>query len=149
MKNHRLNRHLTFCLLANFACFCRLLFFFKINFLKKSLRNTISVWNGLDPDQAGRSVRSDLGQSCLQGLLCDGMLPLGIIDLYTHFSLFNTETNSVDHDTIRRYMYQLCNAYYYKTNLSEQKYNLNIWWGSQCGDPESFVRELFLIDIPL
>ena len=50
-------------MLGNFLCFfCRLLTFFKINFLKKkSFRNTIGVSNGLDPDQDRHSVGPDLG----------------------------------------------------------------------------------------
>ena len=100
------------------------IFFQNQLFKKKSLRNTISVSNGFDPDQVARSVRSDLGPSCLQGLLEDGqLLPLGI-DLYTNCSLFNAETNSVDQVTI--HWFQLCNANYHETSLSEQKYNLNI-----------------------
>ena len=52
-----------FCMLGNFSCVCcRLLTFFKINFLKKkSFRNTIGVSNGLDPDQDRHSVGPDLG----------------------------------------------------------------------------------------
>ena len=44
-----------------FMTFCRLLTFFKINFFKNSLRNTIRILNSLDPDQAGHSVGPDLG----------------------------------------------------------------------------------------
>ena len=56
------------CLLGNFACFfCRLLSF-KINFSKNSLRNTIRVSNGLDPDKARHFVGSDLGPNDLQML---------------------------------------------------------------------------------
>ena len=36
-------------------------FFFKINFFKKSFKNTIRVSNSLDPDQARHVVRPDLG----------------------------------------------------------------------------------------
>ena len=44
---------LPLCLLGNFSCsFCRLLIFFKINFFKNSIRNTIKVSNSFDPDQA-------------------------------------------------------------------------------------------------
>ena len=43
-------------------------FFFKMNFLKKSFRDTIRVSNGLDPDQDRRSVGPDLGPNCLQRL---------------------------------------------------------------------------------
>ena len=35
-------------------------------FLKKSFRNTITVSNRLDPDQAQQNVRPDLGSNCLQ-----------------------------------------------------------------------------------
>ena len=48
--------------------FCRLLIFFKINFLKNSFRNTIRMSNGLDPDQAGQFVGPDLGPNCLPRL---------------------------------------------------------------------------------
>ena len=40
--------------------------------LKISFRNTISVSNGLDPDQARLFVGSDLDPNCLQRLSADG-----------------------------------------------------------------------------
>ena len=43
-------------------------FFPKSTFLKNSFRNTISVLNSLDPDQARRFVGPDLSPKCLQGL---------------------------------------------------------------------------------
>ena len=43
--------------------FCRLL---KVNFVKNSFRNTNRVANNLDPNQARRFIRPDLGQNCLQ-----------------------------------------------------------------------------------
>ena len=61
---------LTLCLLGN-SCFCLLLTFFKINFLKKKFRNTIRVSNSLDSDQARRYVGPDLGPICLQRLSAD------------------------------------------------------------------------------
>ena len=46
--------------------------FFKINFfLKNSFRNTISLSNSLDPDQARHFVGPDLGPKCLQRLSAD------------------------------------------------------------------------------
>ena len=45
---------------GDISCFCcRLLPFSKINFLKKSFRNTISVSNGKDPDQDRHYVGQD------------------------------------------------------------------------------------------
>ena len=44
-----------------FIIFCRLQIFSKFTFSKVSFRNTIRVTNGLDPDQAQRSVMLDLG----------------------------------------------------------------------------------------
>ena len=41
-------------------------FFFKINFSKNSLRNTIRISNGLDLDQDRCSVGPELGSNCLQ-----------------------------------------------------------------------------------
>ena len=61
---------LTLCMLGNFCC--RLLTFFKINFLKKSFRNSIRLSNGLDPDQDRHFVGPDLGPKCLQRLSADG-----------------------------------------------------------------------------
>ena len=53
----------------NFPCFLSSAdFFFKINFLKNSFRNTIRVSNSLDPDQARRFVAPDLCTNCLQSL---------------------------------------------------------------------------------
>ena len=51
--------------------FCRLLIFFKINFLKNSFRNAIRVSNTLDPDQAQRFVGPDLDPNCLQRFSAD------------------------------------------------------------------------------
>ena len=42
--------------------------FFKINFLKKNISGILSVSNSLDPDQARRSVESELVPNCLQKL---------------------------------------------------------------------------------
>ena len=42
--------------------------FFKINFLKKNISGILSVSNSLDPDQARRSVGSELVPNCLQKL---------------------------------------------------------------------------------
>ena len=56
------------------SCFCcSLLTIFKINFFKKSTRNSITVSNGLDPDQDQLSVGPDLGQNCLQRLSADDL----------------------------------------------------------------------------
>ena len=56
-------------------CFVLLLssavFFFTINFLKNSFRNTIRVSNGLDPYQDRHSVGPDLGSNHLQRLSAD------------------------------------------------------------------------------
>ena len=61
-----------FCTLGNFACFLSSLdFFLKINFFKKSFRNTIRVSNSLDPDQDQNFVGPDLGPNCLQRLSAD------------------------------------------------------------------------------
>ena len=51
--------------------FCRLLFFFKINFFGNKIRNTFRVSNSLDPDQAGHLIGPDLGQNCLPRLSAD------------------------------------------------------------------------------
>ena len=59
-------------MLGKFSCFCcRLLTFFKINFFKKKIRNTIRVSNSLDPDQDLQNVGPDLGPNCLQMLSVD------------------------------------------------------------------------------
>ena len=52
-------------LFLNSHVFCRLLIFSKQTFSKNSLRNTISVSNSLDPDQARRFVVPELGTNCL------------------------------------------------------------------------------------
>ena len=56
----------------NFACwvfihaYCHLLIIFQNHHFKKnSFRNTISVSNSLDPDQAQHVVGPDLGSNCL------------------------------------------------------------------------------------
>ena len=55
-----------FCML-----FCHLQIFFKRLFKKNSFRNTITVSNSLDPDQARRSLGPGLGPNCLQKLSAD------------------------------------------------------------------------------
>ena len=61
--------NITLCMLGNFfMLFCCLLTFIKINFLKNSLRNTVKVSNGLNPDQDQHFVGPDLGPICLQRL---------------------------------------------------------------------------------
>ena len=62
---------LTLCILGNFMLFCRLLFFFKFNFSKSSLQNTIRVSNTLDPVQARQNVGPELDPNCLQRLSAD------------------------------------------------------------------------------
>ena len=61
---------LTLCMLGNFACFFVVCGFFN-TCSKNSFRNTVSVSNSLDPDQARRFVGPDLGPNCLQRLSAD------------------------------------------------------------------------------
>ena len=69
-------KKLTLFMLGNFSwLFCHLLIFFKIIFYTKSLKNTIGVSNGLDPDQDWYSVSSDLGPNHLQRLSADNKHP--------------------------------------------------------------------------
>ena len=59
VKGYIMNILLTLCMLVNSTCFlpsAAFSFFFKINFFKNIFRNTISVSNILDPDQAGYFV---------------------------------------------------------------------------------------------
>ena len=51
-------------------------FFQNLLFSKNSFRNTISVSNGLDPDQDRHFVSPDLGPNCLQKLSADDKSPL-------------------------------------------------------------------------
>ena len=51
--------------------FCSLLIFFRSTFSKNYFRNTISVSNSLDPDQARLFVGPDLGPNCLEKLSAD------------------------------------------------------------------------------
>ena len=54
------------CMLGKFLCFLSSADFFQNYFVKKkSLRNTIKVSNGLDPDQDGRNVGPNMGSKCL------------------------------------------------------------------------------------
>ena len=65
-------RLLTLCILGNFLCFFVVCWFFsKLTFWKNSFRNTISVSNGLDPDQDRHFVGPGLGPNCLQRLAAD------------------------------------------------------------------------------
>ena len=62
---------LTLCMLGNFACFffCSLLIFSSLIFSSSSFRNTISMSNSLDPDQAQCYIGPDLGPNCLQKII--------------------------------------------------------------------------------
>ena len=66
-------KKLTLCMLGNFACFFVVcgFFFFNLTFSIKSFRNTISVSNSLDQDQAGHFAGPDLGPNSLQRLSAD------------------------------------------------------------------------------
>ena len=69
----RIRSGLTLCMLGDFSCSCcRLLTFFKINFFKNPIKNTIRLSNSLDPDQGQHSVGPDLGPDCLQRLSAGG-----------------------------------------------------------------------------
>ena len=56
-------------------CLCFFFFFFfflfTLTFSKDSFRDTITVSNGLDPDQARHFVGPDLSPNCLQRLSAD------------------------------------------------------------------------------
>ena len=73
--NEILDKTLTLCMLGNFTVFflffCSLWTFFKLSFKKKSFRNTISVSNSSDPDQARHLVGPDRDPNCLQRLSTD------------------------------------------------------------------------------
>ena len=56
--------------------FCRLLTVFKTNFSKIILLGTLSVTNGLDPDQYQHYANPDLSSNCLQRLSVDDKSPL-------------------------------------------------------------------------
>ena len=51
--------------------FCRLLFLVKFNISEKIVSNSISLSDGLDPDQARQYVGPDLDPNCLQRLSAD------------------------------------------------------------------------------
>ena len=61
----------TLCLLCTFACFLWSAIFSKSTFSKNSFRNTISMSNSLDPDQARRFVGPGLGPNGLHRLSAD------------------------------------------------------------------------------
>ena len=65
--------------------------FSKSTFGKNSFRNTITVSNSLDQDQARCSVGPDLGPNCLQRLSADD----------TSFQLVNNEITPLDRLKIR------------------------------------------------
>ena len=54
-----------------FVVLCVCLFIFKLPFSKISFRNTISVSNSLDSNQARRFVGPDLDLNCLQRISAD------------------------------------------------------------------------------
>ena len=62
-----MNQIVTLCILGNFSCFflSSADFFSKLTFSKNSFRNTFRVSYSLDPDQASRFVRPDLGPNYL------------------------------------------------------------------------------------
>ena len=71
--------------------FCRLLIFFKINFLKNSFRNIFRMSNSLDPDQARRFVGPDLGQNCLPKLSEDDTSRHRVNCTFWHWSYVSFE----------------------------------------------------------
>ena len=80
------------CMLGNFSCFCCcLLSFSKSTFSKNSFRNTLTVSNGLDPDQDQHSVEHDLEPNCLQKLSAEDKVASSMvrvkITLLSHLSM--------------------------------------------------------------
>ena len=57
------------------------------DFLKSNLAGSLSVSNGLDPDQDRHSVGPDLGPNCLQRLSVDDKSPLARKELSMHVHL--------------------------------------------------------------
>ena len=70
--------------------FRRIMIFFKINFFKKTFRNTIRVSNSLHSGQARHFFRPDLGLNCLQRLSADDTASRQRVEVrvFTFFYLF-------------------------------------------------------------
>ena len=64
---------------------------FKINILKKKIRNTIRVSNSLDPDQAQHFVGPDFGLNCLQRLSADNTSNIFPLEYYVNKITFSFE----------------------------------------------------------
>ena len=74
--------------------FCCFLIFFKINFFRKnSFRNTISVSNSFDPDQARHHVGPDLGPKLFAKVISD----LTSMKNIKHSEMKALESNSKEH----------------------------------------------------
>ena len=63
---YSMGKHLTLCMLGNFACF---LSFAGFKFFFKKTLKPINVAKSLDPDQTQHNVGPDQGPNCLQRLL--------------------------------------------------------------------------------
>ena len=59
-----------YCFVTAVVC-CRLLTILQINYLNINFSNTLTMSNGLDPDQDQRSVGPDLGPNDLKRLSAD------------------------------------------------------------------------------
>ena len=101
---------LTLSMLGKIACFCHLLIFFKINFFKKKIRNTIIESNALDPDQVRHFVGLDLDPSHLQRLSADKVSKgTKIRNRYNHVPHLTQDTNG-----------KVTNSQLYTTNESQE-----------------------------
>ena len=74
--------------------FCYVQTFLYLIFSKKSKRNTISVTNSLNPDQARHFHGPDLGPNCLQGLLAGDKVATsgGKVQMYLKYCEYYTHT---------------------------------------------------------
>ena len=82
-------QHYPACKELTNTCFCLLLIFSKIHFLKKIFNKTIRDPNSLDPDQARRFVGPDLGPNCLQRISADDISRLRDNNIWAEAVPFN------------------------------------------------------------
>ena len=86
-------------MLGNFSWFFAVCWYFsKLIFSQNSIRNTIRVSNGLDPDQDRHTVSPDLGPNCLQKLSVTSKKRINgrIIKLFACLVIFPDSLSSAD-----------------------------------------------------
>ena len=107
-------------------------FFSKSSFLKNSFRNTISVLNSLDLDQARLNVGPDLGPNCFQWLSADKAGRRRVKSLNLGRVHYQSRDKCCFRDKIREWFFipkfwNMGRVHYLKKGVFEKYFNVGIW----------------------